>query len=898
MEFQKTIQKPIETRKGVNVYTGEEVSIKFEPAVENTGIIFLVNGEEIKVELDLARFENKSIFVGKVGVTEHLLAPIYALGIDNLVIKMDFTKEPYACPGFENMAVEIVDVLKSAGIKEQSAQKRFLSVDKEIKIQHENPEKKDSIIITPADDFIIEYRVFYPHLEVGEQVFSFNVGEHNFCSDVIEARSPAFVENGGLDNFTISNKTHLLIGKGEAKYQGQEFVRHKVLDFLGTLALFGKQFKNTKFCVNMSGHEFDLFALKKMKNNFVEYSSKTKQPASKIKFLDLKKHNKQIFSEILDAVKRNCENSNFILGPAVEEFEKNFADFIGTKYAVAVNSGTAALHLSLLALGIKKGDEVITTPYTFFATIEAILYCGAKPVFVDINPDTFNIDVDKIEEKINFNTRAILPIHLYGQSVDMDRIMEIAKRHNFLVIEDACQAHGAEYNGKKVGGIGDVGCFSFYPSKNLSGWGEGGIITTNNEEVAEKIKKLRNHGSNAKYQHESIGFNERMNGVQGAVLNTKLKYLNEWNEKRRRRAELYNELLKNLPIILPKENGKHVYHLYTIKTSRRNELKRFLEEQGIETAIHYEMPLHLQKACENLKYKIGDLPNAEKVSREVLALPLNPELKKEEIEFVAEKIKNFFEIAQQKISCSVPVLTLNSSKYLERCLNSIKDVNEIIVMDGNSADNTLEIARKYNAKIYRQFPTNEPNQKIENFTEMRLKLWGKTTEPWLLLLDSDEFATPELMQEIREIVLKNEKNVAYEIPRRQILKNGRIIKHSFSYPYNYLRLFHRESGVSLKKKVVHEQMHVPENVEVRLTKNYLLTDLPPNKECREKDNGYLKLTLSSAHEFTWKKIFWKAWLNVGKGGYIGLKSAKIYFKHGFKDSLPPKYVWRFMRYHF
>lgn len=898
MEFQKTIIKEIETKKGVNVYTGEEVSIKFKPSDENTGLVFVVNGEKIKAELYLARCENKSIFIDKIGVVEHLLAPIYALGIDNLIIEMNFEKAPFACPGFENMAKEIVDCLKRAGAKEQDAARKFLTVDKEITIKHEDADKKDSITITPANDFIIEYRVFYPHTEVGKQVFSFNATEHNFCSSIMEARSPAFVENGGLEKFVISEDTHLLVGKNNAKYEGQEFVRHKVLDFLGTLALFGKQFKNIKFCVNMSGHEFDLYALKKIKNNFLEYYFKTEQSMSKIQFLNLKKHNEQIFDEAFLKVKEICKNGNFILGPSVEEFERSFAVYCGTKHAVAVNSGTAALHLALLALDIKEGDEVITTPYTFFATVEAILYCGATPIFVDIDADTFNINPEKIEEKITQKTRAILPVHLYGQAAEMDKILELAKKYNLAIVEDACQAHGALYNGKRVGGIGDAGCFSFYPTKNLSAWGEGGIITTNNEKIAEKAKSLRSHGSKSRYQHEDVGFNERMNGIQGAVLGVKLKHLDEWNTKRRRRAALYSELLKGLPIILPKEENGHVYHLYTIKTPRRNELKKYLEEQGIETAIHYEMPLHFQKACEPLGYEAGDFPNAEKVSRESLSLPLNPEITKEEIIFVAEKIKNFFKIEPKKIPCSVPVLTLNSGKYLERCLESVKDVSEIIVMDGNSADNTLEIARKYNTKIYKQFDTDEPNQKIKNFTEMRFKLWNKTTEKWLLLLDSDEFATPELMAEIKEIILKNEKNVAYEIPRLQIIDGRKVVKHSFAYPYSYLRLFHRDSGITLKSKVVHEQVYVPKNIEVRLTKNYLLTDLPPNEECIEKDNHYLKLALTNANNFGWEKVLDKAWKNFKKGALIGIKSGMIYAEHGAEEVLPPKYVWRFMRYHF
>lgn len=617
----------------------------------------------------------------------------------------------------------------------------------------------------------------------------------------------------------------------------------------------------------------------------------------KVEFLNLKKHNEQVFSEVLERIKETCENSNFILGPAVQEFEESFAEYVGTKYAVAVNSGTAALHLALLSLGIKEGDEVITTPYTFFATVEAILCCGAKPIFVDIDSETFNIDVEKIEEKINSKTRAILPIHLYGQSSEMGKILELARKYNLKVVEDACQAHGAEYNNKKVGSIGDIGCFSFYPTKNLSGWGDGGIVTTSSEELTEKIKKFRNHGSKIRYEHEILGFNERMDGIQGAVLGVKLKYLDGWNAKRRRRAAFYNELLKDAPIILPAEKHKHVYHLYTIKTSRRDELKKFLDEKGIETAIHYQLPLHLQNACKNFGYGLGDFPNAERSSNEVLSLPLNPELTREEIKFVAENIKNFFETIKPKIRCSVPILTLNSEKYLERCLSSVKDFDEIIIMDGNSTDKTLEIARKYNAKIYKQFETNEPNQKIKNFTEMRLKLWSKINNSWFLLLDSDEFITPELAEEIKEVIRRDEKDVVYKVPTHQILNNGKIVKYSFASPY-YLRLLRNDIGITLKSKIVHEKVKIPDGIKDCLAENYLLTDLPSNKECVEKDKHYLKLTIDNAHKLNFRQCLRKALINFAKGTYIGFKSCKIYLKYGFRESLPPRYVWRFMKYHY
>lgn len=368
----------------------------------------------------------------------------------------------------------------------------------------------------------------------------------------------------------------------------------------------------------------------------------------KIPYLDLKAQYNSIKSEIDAAIQKTLENSTFVLGPDVEEFEKEFADFCNTKYAIAVNSGTAALHLALLSLGIREGDEVITAPNSFFATAEAISHCGAKPVFCDIKEETYNINEDLIEEKINDKTKAIIPVHLYGNPCDMDKINEIAKKHNLFVIEDSCQAHGAEYKNKRVGSLSDAAAFSFYPGKNLGAYGEGGIIVTNNQEIAEKCKLYRAHGEYPRNTHNFIGYNYRMGGLQGAILRIKLKYLEQWNNERRKKAELYTKLLNDIVIThnIPFYN-KSVFHIYAIRHKNRDKLREFLQSKGISTGIHYEKPIHLQKAYYFLNYKESDFPIAEKVTKEILSLPIYPELTESQIEYVCYAIKEFENINTQ-----------------------------------------------------------------------------------------------------------------------------------------------------------------------------------------------------------------------------------------------------------
>lgn len=361
-----------------------------------------------------------------------------------------------------------------------------------------------------------------------------------------------------------------------------------------------------------------------------------------VPFVDLKAQYNSIREEINKAIQDTLDNTAFILGENVAKFEENFAKFCSAKYAVGVSSGTAALHLALLANGIKKGDEIITVPNTFIATTEAISYVGAKIKFVDIDEKTYTVDTAKIKNAITKKTKAIIPVHLYGHPCDMDPILEIAERHNLKIIEDGAQAHGAEYKGRKVP-ISGIGCFSFYPGKNLGAYGDGGCVVTNNKEMAERVAMLRNHGrkKGEKYKHSIEGYNYRLDGLQAAILDIKLCYLNNWIGKRRKNAQMYNKLLKNYEeIILPFEANyaKHVYHLYVIRIRKRDTLREYLKKQGISTGIHYPIPLHLQPAYKALGYKLGSFPNAEKCSTEILSLPIYAELTEGQIEHVCNEI--------------------------------------------------------------------------------------------------------------------------------------------------------------------------------------------------------------------------------------------------------------------
>jgi dTDP-4-amino-4,6-dideoxygalactose transaminase len=359
-----------------------------------------------------------------------------------------------------------------------------------------------------------------------------------------------------------------------------------------------------------------------------------------VPFVDLKSLHREIEGELQQVFCRVLESSAFVLGPEVKQFEKEFAEYVGTAHCVAVNTGTAALHLVLASLGVGPGDEVITVPHTFIATAEAITAVGARPVFVDIDETTFNMDPQLLEAAITTKTRAIIPVHLYGQMADMSPILEIANRHGIPVVEDACQAHGAEYKGRRAGSLGVAGCFSFYPGKNLGACGEGGAVTTNDPALARRIEMWRDHGSTKKYEHAFSGLNMRMEGLQGGILSVKLKYLDRWNNQRREAAAKYAEILAESGITIPAEaaDRHHVYHLYVIQADNRDELRTRLNNAGIETGLHYPIPLHLQEAYRYLDYKQGDFPVTERVASRILSLPMYPGLSADAVGQVAGEL--------------------------------------------------------------------------------------------------------------------------------------------------------------------------------------------------------------------------------------------------------------------
>ena len=363
-----------------------------------------------------------------------------------------------------------------------------------------------------------------------------------------------------------------------------------------------------------------------------------------VPLLDLKAQYKTIKDEVGRAISDVCESQAFALGPAVAQFEEDVAAYCDVKHAIGVSSGTDALLVSLMALVVKPGDEVITTPFTFFATAGSVVRLGAKPIFVDVDPDSYNIDPAGIEQRITENTRAIIPVHLFGQMAQMKPIMDVARRHHLVVIEDAAQAVGASQDGVKAGNFGDCGCFSFYPTKNLGAFGDGGLVTTNTDELAQQIRALRDHGQNPRYFYHVVGGNFRLDGIQGAVLDVKLKSLDRWNEKRRQHAALYDNFFAGSPVKMPRidSNNVCIYHQYTITVPERDKLQQYLAENGIGSAIFYPKPLHLQDCFSELGYRQGDMPVAERLCEEVLSLPVYPELTPEQIEFTAKTVLKFY----------------------------------------------------------------------------------------------------------------------------------------------------------------------------------------------------------------------------------------------------------------
>jgi len=363
-----------------------------------------------------------------------------------------------------------------------------------------------------------------------------------------------------------------------------------------------------------------------------------------VPLVDLKRQYQTIRDEVNAQIQKVLEGGQFVLGENVRLFEEEFASYCDAKYAVSVATGSDALFLALNAT-VRTEGKAITASNTFVSTVDAVVENGLEPVLVETDPETYNLDIGGIKEKITRATKAILPVHLYGQPVDMDPILELARQNRLVVVEDACQAHGAEYKGRKVGGLGDIGCFSFYPAKNLGAYGDGGMVVTNNEEVAEKIRMLRNYGQKEKYVHMHRGYNSRLDEIQAAVLHVKLRRLDFWNERRRDIAKLYEELLsgvKGLTTPTKLDSVKHVYHLYVVRCQQRDNLQRWLTSRGVSTGIHYPIPIHLTEAYKTLGYSRGSFPITERYAGEILSLPMFPELTDQEVEYVCDSVREFY----------------------------------------------------------------------------------------------------------------------------------------------------------------------------------------------------------------------------------------------------------------
>jgi dTDP-4-amino-4,6-dideoxygalactose transaminase len=361
-----------------------------------------------------------------------------------------------------------------------------------------------------------------------------------------------------------------------------------------------------------------------------------------VPFADLAAQYGQLRDEVLQALREVAESTAFVLGPAVAGFEKAFAAYVGAKHCVGVNSGTSALHLALIGAGVGPGDEVLTVPMTFIATSWAVSYVGATPVFVDVDPSTYTMDVTQVERRITRKTKAILPVHLYGQPADMGPLLEIGRRHGIPVIEDAAQAHGARYGGCGAGALGLCGCFSFYPGKNLGAYGEAGAVVTDDDRIAARLRALRDHAQERRYHHDELGFNYRMDAFQGAVLRVKLKHIDRWTEARIALARRYREALAGLPLRLPEAapGRRHVWHLFVVLHPERDRLRAELEARGVHTGLHYPVPVHLQKAYRHLGHREGDFPVAERVGRECLTLPLFPEMTARQQDTVVEALRD------------------------------------------------------------------------------------------------------------------------------------------------------------------------------------------------------------------------------------------------------------------
>ncbi len=490
-----------------------------------------------------------------------------------------------------------------------------------------------------AQAALCEYTILEDDAWIGPKVITTNVA-HPTCEKAKDCLNGPTIRRGAILGANVTVNPNLEVG--ERALIGAGSVLTKAVE--NGAIMFGVPAKRIGD-VEAINCPYELVAESPYKQTVSGDLNKPAQPGLRVPFNDLAAQYQRYKQEFRIAMDRVILNNRFISGQEVKEFEQAFAEFCETQFAIGVGSGTDALELALMALGVGQGDEVITVAHTFIATAEAIAAVGATPVFVDIDPLTYNIDVNGIAAKITANTKAIVPVHLYGHPAPMPAIMAIAREHGLKVVEDVAQAHGAKIDGLTVGGIGDLGCFSFYPGKNLGAYGDAGAVTTNNPELAKQVALLRDHGRSSKYLHETLGMNSRLDTLQAAILSVKLKHLHKWNKGRQAAAAYYHEKLQHLPLTLPEVNAdcSHVYHLYVIRCENRDGLAAHLRANGIECGVHYPTPLHLQPALSFLGYRERDLPETERAAASILSLPIFPEISHAQIDYVADTIQRFYQ---------------------------------------------------------------------------------------------------------------------------------------------------------------------------------------------------------------------------------------------------------------
>ena len=619
-----------------------------------------------------------------------------------------------------------------------------------------------------------------------------------------------------------------------------------------------------------------------------------------VPLIDTKRDAQAHREEYLSATARILDSGSFSLGPEVEAFEKEFAAFLGVKHVVGVNGGTEALYASFLALGIGPGDEVIVPTNSFIATAEAVMMAGAKPVFCDVDQATHLLDLGTCRRLVNKKTKAIVPVHLYGLACDMDAVMAFAEKYGLKVVEDAAQAHGAMWNGKRVGSFGVTGCFSFYPTKNLGAIGEGGAVSTNDDAIAEMLRAIRLHGiMKEKYRHDIFGTNLKMEALQAAFLRLRLGRLDAANARRREIAGAYRAGFAGLPVSFPGDFGdRHVYHWFILDTDHRESLMKFLTERGIGNGIHYPLPIHLQPSMSIWGGKTDDCPEAEAVTSRIVSLPIFPELTDDEVAQVVSAVREFF-ADKTRIKASIPILTMNSKTSIARMLPPlIRQFDDVFIMDGNSTDGTQDFARSMGVRVEKQFDHDIPNSRIEDFIQMRFRLWSKAKYDWLFLLDADEKPTQALVDFVRKTVAEDKRGEAHRVKRIARLPDGRIVDRASFYPDLYIRLFCLSDKLTLAKKKVHERFIVPEGIKQIDHDVALIAQWPEVDAFERKTQKYLKLDLDSS-VVDWKTFWrWIVWYNIRHGLGAIVKAVLVYIRSWLDGSvaLPWAYERVFLMY--